>query len=240
MDATGPIKASFTDCLCPSQAELCLRRQRLAGAVFPKRSGVPAWLTLIFKSMFALRSLPAAPHCKPELFPCIRRGLGASSRTKEQSLSISGRTMRPCLPPAEPGLCFASKSPSAERPGRDKAAVMDSSEGGGSLTGAGGPGAGRSRGCPMVQTCGCQRLFQRGESVGTGGQDGLCIFKDYAIVEGYPWGGQPQGVGCTVGVGPQRISYGLGIIGPDVWPRNVQVVLGITVERRWQRFKREK
>lgn len=44
----------------------------LAGAVFPKRSGVPAWLTLIFKSMFALRSLPAAPHCKLELFPCIR------------------------------------------------------------------------------------------------------------------------------------------------------------------------
>lgn len=46
----------------------------LAGAVFPKRSGVPAWLTLIFKSMFALRSLPAAPHCKLELFPCICRG----------------------------------------------------------------------------------------------------------------------------------------------------------------------
>lgn len=88
---------------------LCFHQQSSSGrAVFPKTSDVPAWLTPIFKSMFALRWFPAAPHCTLEPFPGARPGAGHCGRTKEQSFSISGRTKQPWPPP---DLCFASKKP---------------------------------------------------------------------------------------------------------------------------------
>lgn len=67
-----PSKPPFPAARVPAQQGFASsdKGTALVGAGFPKGS---AWLTLSFNSIFALRSLPAAPLCQLELFPCVHR-----------------------------------------------------------------------------------------------------------------------------------------------------------------------
>lgn len=106
--------------------------------------------------------------------------------------------------------------------------------------GAVGPGVGRSQGCPSVQAWGCWRLFQCGVGGGIWGRMGYIFARAMPLCRETQGRRQPQRVGYRAGAGPWGISYGLGIIGPDVGPHNMQVVLGVALDRHWRGFKREK